>query len=92
VSSREPIELRVQAAHEIAEYSDPHHAATVPHTLVLGPSLTIDKVYCGCWFWGRPSSEQLWTDLRDLTRRVKGDYDPTTPQARAAWEAARVAV
>jgi peroxiredoxin len=85
-------ELRVQTEHDIAEYTDAHHAATVPHTLVLGPGLMVDKVYCGYWFWGRPSSEQLWADLRSLTQRVKGDYDPTTPEARAAWDAARAAV
>jgi hypothetical protein len=47
----------------------------------------IDKVYCGYWFWGRPSVYQLWTDLQDLFRRTKPDFDPTTPEARAAWEA-----
>ena len=29
-----------------------------------------------------------WTDLRDLHRRTKTDFDPTTAQARAAWTAA----
>jgi hypothetical protein len=44
-------------------------------------------VYCGYWFWGRPSTNQLWTDLQDLHRRTKPDFDPTTPDARAAWTA-----
>jgi hypothetical protein len=79
----------VQTAHDIREYTDPHHAATVPHALVLGPGLTIDKVYVGYWFWGRPTAYQLWDDLRDLSRRAKGDFDPTTADARAAWVAAR---
>ena len=78
-------ELTVQTTHDIAEYTDPHHAATVPHTLVLAPGRVIDKVYCGYWFWGRPSSVDLWADLRDLLRRVKPDFDPTTAMARAAW-------
>jgi hypothetical protein len=50
--------------------------------------LVIDKVYCGYWFWGRPSAYQLWEDLQDLFRRTKPDFDPTTPEARAAWQAA----
>jgi peroxiredoxin len=84
-------ELRVQETHDIREYTDVHHDnAVVPHTLVLGPGLTIDKVYCGYWFWGRPSSYQLWADLQDLTRRVKADYDPTSEAAREAWALARV--
>ena len=82
-------ELEVQTALDIREYTDPHHAATVPHALVLAPGLVIDKVYVGYWFWGRPTPYQLWEDLQDLSRRVKADYDPTTAEARAAWEAAQ---
>jgi hypothetical protein len=62
----------------------------VPHTLVLAPGLVIDKVYVGYWFWGRPTPYQLWEDLQDLHRRIKPDFDPTTEDARAAWEAAQV--
>ena len=35
----------------------------------------------------RPSVDQLWADLQDLFRRTKTDFDPTTPEARAAWAA-----
>jgi peroxiredoxin len=81
------VDLEVQRTLEIDEYTDPHHNATVPHTLVLAPGLVIDKVHCGYWFWGRPSAYQLWEDLQDLVRRIKPDFDPTTPEARAAWQA-----
>ena len=77
-----------QRRFEIHEYTDPHHRATVPHTLVVAPGLVIDKVYCGYWFWGRPSPWQLWADLQDLLRRTKADFDPTSDEARAAWVAA----
>jgi peroxiredoxin len=80
-------ELVVQRTLEIDEYTDRHHQATVPHTLVLAPGLVIDKVYVGYWFWGRPSPYQLWEDLQDLLRRSKADFDPATPEARAAWQA-----
>ena len=83
------VDLEVQRTLEIEEYTDPHHHATVPHTLVLAPGLVIDKVYCGYWFWGRPSPYQLWEDLQDLLRRSKPDFDPTTPEARAAWQASQ---
>jgi len=82
-------ELEVQKALDIAEYTDSHHDATVPHTLVLAPGLEIEKVYVGYWFWGRPSRYQLWADLEDLTKRIKEDYDPTVPAVRAKWEAAQ---
>lgn len=80
-------DLTVQRALEIDEYTDPHHPATVPFTLVLGPGLVIHKAYCGYWFWGRPSVFQLWEDLQDLFGRIKPDFDPTTAEARAAWAA-----
>jgi peroxiredoxin len=84
------IDLRVQSALDIREYTDPHHDATVPHTVILSPGLVVEKVYVGYWFWGRPSAYQLWTDLQDLLRRSKPDFDPTSAEARSAWETAAV--
>jgi peroxiredoxin len=81
-------QLEVQKTLGIDEYTDPHHDATVPHTLVLAPGLLIDKVYVGYWFWGRPSAYQLWEDLQDLFRRIKDDFDPTLAEVRERWEAA----
>jgi peroxiredoxin len=81
--------LEVQRTLDIREYTDPHHEATVPHTLVLAPGLIIDKVYVGYWFWGRPSAYDLWQDLRDLNQRIRNDFDPTLPEVRAAWEASQ---
>ena len=79
-------ELEVQTALDIREYTDPIHDANVPHTLVLSPGLKIESVYVGYWFWGRPSPYQLWEDLQDLSQRIKPDFDPTTAQAKAAWQ------
>jgi peroxiredoxin len=81
-------DLELQTALDIREYTDPHHAATVPHTVILGPGLVIEKTYVGYWFWGRPSPYQLWTDLGELLARIKPDFDPTTAEARAAYAAA----
>jgi peroxiredoxin len=78
-------DLEVQRALDIREYTDPIHDANVPHTLVLGPGLAIEAVHVGYWFWGRPSPYRLWDDLELLFRRIKPDYDPTTPEAKAAW-------
>jgi hypothetical protein len=67
----------------------PHHDATVPHALVVAPGLVVDKAYVGYWLWGRLSIYQLWEDLQELFARIKADFDPTTPKARAAWETAQ---
>jgi peroxiredoxin len=85
-------QLEVQRHFDINEYTDPHHDnAGVPHTLILSPGLVIEKVYVGYWFWGRPSPEQLWTDLGEILARTRADFDPTTPEARTAWQARRAA-
>ncbi|HUA50039.1 MAG TPA: redoxin domain-containing protein [Solirubrobacteraceae bacterium] len=84
--------LEVQGTLGIHEYTDPGHRASVPHTVVLAPGLMIDKVYVGYWFFGRPSAYQLWEDLQDLFRRIKGDFDPTRADVRQAWEQAHSAV
>jgi peroxiredoxin len=81
-------DLELQTRLDIREYTDPHHAATVPHTVLLSPGLVIEKVYVGYWFWGRPSPYRLWDDLGDLLARIKPDFDPTTAEARAAYAAA----
>src|SRR5262249_50176226 len=78
-------DLEVQRAFEIEEYTDLHHRATVPHTLVVAPGLVVDKVYVGYWFWGRPTPFQPWEDLQDLIARTKPAFTPTPDQPRPAW-------
>jgi peroxiredoxin len=82
-------DLEVQRHFGIDEYTDGHHDATVPHTVLLSPGLKVEKVHVGYWFWGRPSPEQLWLELQEVTKRVKDDYDPTHPAVRARWAAER---
>ena len=73
----------VQRDLDIREETDPYHDPMVPHTLVLAPGLVVHCVYCGHWFWGRPSRDDLWRDLREVLRATRMDFDPTTPEARA---------
>jgi peroxiredoxin len=77
----------VQQDLDIKEYTDPENDPMIPHTLVLGPDLTIFKIYNGYWFWGRPSFYDLWSDLRDLSAQVRPDWDLAKPGLREAWEA-----
>ena len=78
---------KVQKDLEIQEYTDPHHDPMIPHTLVLEPDLRVYRIYNGYWFWGRPSPEDLSQDLREVTRRIRPDWDPTAPGLREEWEA-----
>ena len=78
---------KVQKDLEIQEYTDPYHDPMIPHTLVLKPGLLIHSIYNGYWFWGRPSFEDLRRDLREVTRDIRPDWDPSAPGLRDAWDA-----
>ena len=59
----------IQQDLDIQEYTDPDHNPMIPHTLVLKPGLVIHSIYNGYWFWGRPSVDDLWHDLRAASSR-----------------------
>ena len=77
----------VQHDLDIAEYTDPEHVPMIPHTFVLRPGRVIHSVYNGYWFWGRPSLDDLWHDLRAAYRAERPDWDLAAPGLRAAWDA-----
>ncbi len=77
----------VQRDLDIQEYTDPTNDPMIPHTLVLKPGLVIHSVYDGYWFWGRPSVDDLWRDLRAATAEVRPDWDLARPGLREAWDA-----
>jgi len=77
----------VQKDLDIAEYTDPEHDPMIPHTFVLEPGLVIHSVYNGYWFWGRPSNEELRHDLREVTRKIRPDWDLGSPGLREKWDA-----
>jgi peroxiredoxin len=77
----------VQKDLDIQEYTDPEHDPMIPHTLVLTPGLAIHSVYDGYWFWGRPSLDDLWRDLRAASAETRPDWDLSTPALREAWAA-----
>jgi peroxiredoxin len=77
---------KIQKDLDIQEYTDPDHDPMIPHTLVLKPGLAIHSIYCGYWFWGRPSVDELWRDLREVTREIRPDWDLSTPGLRENWD------
>jgi peroxiredoxin len=76
---------KVQQDLDIQEYNDSHHNPMIPHTLVLEPGLVIYSIYNGYWFWGRPSTEDLRRDLREVTRKIRPDWDLSAPGLREEW-------
>ena len=77
----------VQKDLDIQEYTDPDNDPMIPHTLVLKPGLVVHRIYNGYWFWGRPSTDDLWRDLRAATSEIRPDWDLSTPSLREAWNA-----
>lgn len=71
----------------VQEYTDTSNDPMIPHTLVLKPGLVVHSVYNGYWFWGRPSTTDLWHDLRDVTRDIRPDWDLNAPGLRERWDA-----
>ena len=76
---------------DIQEYTDPDNDPMIPHTLVLKPGLVIHSIYNGYWFWGRPSLDDLWRDLRAVTSEIRPDWDLSTPGLRERWESGDLA-
>lgn len=76
----------VQQDLDIAEYTDPFNNPMIPHTFVLEPGLKIYKIYNGYWYWGRPSTAELHQDLREVTRKIRFDFDLGEAKVRQAWE------
>ena len=77
----------VQQDLDIQEYTDPENDPMIPHTLVLEPGLVVHTVYNGYWFWGRPSVQDLWQDLRAASAEIRPDWDLSAPGLREAWAA-----
>jgi hypothetical protein len=46
----------------------------------------IHRIYNGYWFWGRPSPGDLRQDLREVTRRIRPDWDLGAEGLREAWD------
>jgi len=80
-------ERLVQQDLDIQEYTDPANDPMIPHTFVLKPGLVIHSIYNGYWFWGRPSVEELWRDLRAASSEIRPDWDLAKPGLRAEWDA-----
>ena len=80
---------RIQKDLDIAEYTDPEHNPMIPHTIVLEPGLVVYTTYCGYWFFGRPTVEELRMDLRALLEKCRPDWDITGPDLKAAWKEGR---
>jgi peroxiredoxin len=63
----------------LRETTDTVHDPYVPAVFSLFPDLTIHRAYNGYWFWGRPTTEELRRDMREITRALRPDWDAPLP-------------
>ena len=65
---------------DMTETSKSRGVTAIPYTFCLLPDLTVHNIYCGYWYVGRPTLDELRMDLRQMMRQVRPDFDP---QARS---------
>lgn len=62
---------------EIVDTSDKRHGViAIPYVFSLLPDLAVHNIYCGWWYVGRPSVEELRQDLRAMMQKCRADFDP----------------
>ncbi len=76
------VDGRVGEELDLLELSDAKHRPFLPFTFVLDSRLRIHRFWCGFWFWGNPTPDELRLALREVTRAEQPTYDP-----QAVWSA-----
>lgn len=70
---------------DLLETTDRKHRPFIPFTFVLDSRMRIERIWCGFWYWGHPTPEELRQTLREITRREQPTFDP-----QAAWAAGEI--
>jgi peroxiredoxin len=66
---------------DLLELTDELHRPYLPWTFVLDTKRRIHRIWCGFWYWGNPTSEELRLTLREITRAEQPTFDP-----QAVWQ------
>ena len=67
-------ERKVVRMLEMTETSKSRGVTAMPFTFSLLPDLTIHNLYCGYWYLGRPTLDELRMDLRTMMQKVRPDF------------------
>jgi peroxiredoxin len=65
---------------DLVELTDEWHRPYLPYTFVLDSRLVLRNVWCGFWYWGNPTPDELRLALREITRAEQPTFDP-----QAVW-------
>ncbi len=61
---------------DVVEASKSRGETAIPYTFSLMPDLTVHNIYCGYWYVGRPTIDELRQDLRAMIKKCRVDFDP----------------
>jgi peroxiredoxin len=59
----------------LCEGTDTLHDPYRPAAFTLFPDLTIHSAFNGYWYWGRATMQELRLEMREITRRIRSDWD-----------------
>ena len=59
---------------DMTETSKSRGVTAMPYTFALMPDLTIHNLYCGYWYLGRPTLDEVRMDLRAMLKIVRPDF------------------
>jgi peroxiredoxin len=60
----------------ILERTDETHRPFLPMTYVLDSLMHVHGVWCGFWYWGNPTPDELRTALREIARAEQPSFEP----------------
>jgi peroxiredoxin len=69
-------ERKVARELDLLELTDRKHLPHLPMTFALDSRLRIHRSWCGFWYWGNPTAEELRQTLRKITRAEQPTFDP----------------
>ena len=61
---------------DMVETSKSRGDTAIPYAFSLMPDLTVHNIYCGYWYVGRATVEELHQDLRAMMKKLRKDFDP----------------
>ena len=67
---------RVVVQLDMTETSKSRGITAIPYTFTLLPDQTVHSIYCGYWYVGRPTLDELRKDLREIMKQLRSDFDP----------------
>ena len=64
------VDRKVAEELDLLELTDETHRPFLPFTFVLDSRLVIARVWCGFWYWGNPTPDELRLSVRDRRDRA----------------------